>query len=183
LTEIVEERGIVTRLGGDEFGILICCHRGDDLPVRLAGRIVHDIPQPIKLAALSVEVGVSVGVSIFDPEEGTDDEFSARDGSRVETVLRQADMAMYRAKTEGRGLYRFFDRSMDELLQQRVQLEREIKGAIAKGQIVPYYQALVDLNTKETIGYEILARWRHPTRGILLPDLFIPIAEDTGASL
>ena len=102
-----------------------------------------------------------------------------RDGGPVETALRQADMAMYWAKAEGRGCYRFFDRSMDERLQQRVELEAEIKGAIAAGQIVPYYQPLIDLDTSKTVGFEVLARWAHPKRGVLLPEIFIPIAEDT----
>jgi predicted signal transduction protein with EAL and GGDEF domain len=102
-----------------------------------------------------------------------------RDGANVETALRQADMVMYWAKAEGRGQYRFFDRAMDERLQQRVELEAEMKGAIEAGQIVPYYQPLVDLETSETVGHEILARWKHPTRGLLLPETFIPIAEDT----
>ena len=102
-----------------------------------------------------------------------------RDGANVETALRQADMAMYWAKAEGRGQYRFFDRAMDERLQQRVELEAEMKGAIEAGQIVPYYQPLVDLETSETVGHEVLARWKHPTRGLLLPETFIPIAEDT----
>ena len=105
---------------------------------------------------------------------------AARDGGRVETVLRQADMAMYWAKSEGRGRYRFFDRIMDERLQLRVELEAEIKGAIATGQIVPYYQSIIDLHNRETVGFEVLTRWEHPKRGLLLPDIFIPIAEDTG---
>jgi EAL domain-containing protein (putative c-di-GMP-specific phosphodiesterase class I) len=88
-------------------------------------------------------------------------------------------MAMYWAKAEGRGQYRFFDRAMDERLQQRVELEAEMKGAIEAEQIVPYYQPLVDLETSETVGHEVLARWKHPTRGLLLPETFIPIAEDT----
>jgi len=179
LSEIVEGRGMVARLGGDEFGILMRFAQGDDAAVRVARRIVYDVPTPIRLAALSLAVGVSVGVAVYDPD-GNSDELALRDGSQVETTIRQADMAMYRAKTEGRGLYRFFDRDMDENLQQRVQLECEIKGAIARGEIVPYYQPLVDLKTQSTIGYEILARWQHPTKGVLQPDLFIPIAEDTG---
>ena len=151
----------------------------DDQPLRVARRIVHDIPRPIKLAALSLEVGASAGVSMYDPRhEASEGKYS--DGSPVETVLRQADMAMYRAKTEGRGGYRFFDSNMDERLQQRVRLEREIKGAVARGEIVPYYQPLVDLHTRETVGYELLARWLHPTMGVIEPDAFIPIAEDTG---
>jgi diguanylate cyclase (GGDEF)-like protein len=178
LSEIVEADGLVARLAGDEFGILLRCHRGDDAPLRLARRIVHSLPKPIALASLSVEVGVSVGGTIYDSQCDTGG-LGRRDGSAVETAMRQADMAMYRAKTEGRGMYRFFDAAMDERLQERVQLEREIKSAIARGEIVPYYQPLVDLNTRKTIGHEILARWKHPTRGLLLPELFIPIAEDT----
>ncbi len=180
LVAIVEDRGVVARLGGDEFGIIMTvAGDDDDQPLRVARRIVHDIPRPIKLAALSLEVGASAGVSMYDPRhEASEGKYS--DGSPVETVLRQADMAMYRAKTEGRGGYRFFDSNMDERLQQRVRLEREIKGAVARGEIVPYYQPLVDLHTRETVGYELLARWLHPTMGVIEPDAFIPIAEDTG---
>jgi diguanylate cyclase (GGDEF)-like protein len=181
LSELVEDEGMVARLGGDEFGILMRTGKDDDKTIRLARRIVYEIARPIPLAALSIEVGVSVGVAVYDPDASDGNEMAKRDGSQVETALRQADMAMYRAKTEGRGLYRFFDRDMDERLRQRVQLEREIKGAIANGEIVPYYQPLVDLATQTTIGYEMLARWRHPTMGVLAPAVFIPIAEDTGS--
>jgi diguanylate cyclase (GGDEF)-like protein len=179
LTELVDGQGTVARLGGDEFGILLHCPRESDMPMRLAGRAVHEIAAPIPLAALSLEVGISVGIAVYDPKPNVKTELSLRDGSVVETVLRQADMAMYRAKSEGRGVYRFFDPVMDEMLQERVQLEREIKGAIAKGQIVPYYQPLVDLTSHKILGYEILARWNHPERAVILPDVFIPIAEDT----
>ena len=184
LRELVGDGGIVARLGGDEFGILLRYAKGDDLPVRLARRLVHEVPRPIPLAALSVEVGVSLGAAIIDPDKsGKTRGGAARRNRRavVETALRQADMALYRAKLEGRGGYRFHDSEMDENLQQRIQLEREIKGAIARGEIVPYYQPLVDLKTDKTVGYEVLARWRHPTRGVLSPSLFIPIAEDTGS--
>lgn len=180
LTDIVGDKGTVARLGGDEFGIVMTVRQDDELPLSLARRIVHDIPRPIKLAALSLEVAASVGVSMFDPKRERNTEVSRREHSPVETVLRQADMAMYRAKTEGRGRYRFFDSDMDQRLQQRVQLEREIKGAVERGEIVPYYQPLVDLQTQETIGYELLARWLHPKKGVLQPLEFIPIAEDTG---
>ncbi len=181
LSELVDDEGMVARLGGDEFGILMRTGKDDDKLDRLARRIVHEVARPIPLAALSIEVGVSVGVAVYDPDASDGSGMSARDGSPVETTLRQADMAMYRAKSEGRGLYRFFERDMDERLRQRVQLEREVKGAIAKGEIVPYYQPLVDLATQTIIGYEILARWQHPTMGVLAPALFIPIAEDTGS--
>lgn len=178
LTEIVQDKGLVARLAGDEFGILLRCRKDDDAPERLARRIAYSIPLPIALASLSIEVGVSVGATIWDGKNDGGD-LAKLDGSAVETALRQADMAMYRAKSEGRGMYRFFDAAMDARLQERVQLEREIKGAITRGEIVPYYQPLVDLKTEDIIGYELLARWQHPTKGLLLPSLFIPIAEDT----
>jgi diguanylate cyclase (GGDEF)-like protein len=180
LIEIVEDKGVVARLGGDEFGIVMTVGQNDELPLSVARRIVHDVPRPIKLAALSLEVGASVGVSLYDQRRRSSGEVEDPEGSPVEIVLRQADMAMYRAKTEGRGGYRFFDRNMDKGLQQRIQLEREIKGAVRRGEIIRYYQPLVDLHTRETIGYELLARWNHPTLGIIEPEAFIPIAEDTG---
>jgi diguanylate cyclase (GGDEF)-like protein len=181
LSAIVGIDGLVARLGGDEFGILMPVSWDKDAQVRLARRIATEIPQPITLASLVLEVGVSIGVTIDDRDGRRNWELALRDGSEVETLLRQADMAMYRAKTEGRGSYRFFDSAMDDRLQQRVQLEREIKSAIANGEIVPYYQPIVELEGQQTIGYEVLARWHHPREGLLSPGLFIPIAEDTGA--
>lgn len=179
LTQI-SDGGSVARLGGDEFGIILRYRLDSNAPERLARRIVHEISKPVPLAALALQVGVSVGVSTGDPDGACNVAMSERDGTRVDTALRQADMAMYWAKAEGRGRYRFFDRSMDEKLRQRVELEAEISGAIAAGQIVPYYQPIVDLRSRKTVGFEVLARWEHPKRGLLLPDTFIPIAEDTG---
>ena len=180
LQRIVGDEGTVARLGGDEFGIIMPVSRDKNAQVRLARRIAHEIPKPIALAALVIEVGVSVGVAIDDQDIHTTDDIAARDGGEVETILRQADMAMYRAKTEGRGSYRFFDHDMDDRLQQRVKLESEIKGAISKNEILPYYQPIVELGSGTIIGYEILARWAHPTEGLVSPAVFIPIAEDTG---
>ena len=179
LTQIAEG-GSVARLGGDEFGIILRYRLDSNAPERLARRIVQEISKPVPLAALALQVGVSVGVSTGSLDGAGNVAMAERDGTRVETALRQADMAMYWAKAEGRGRYRFFDRSMDEKLRQRVELEAEIDGAIAAGQIVPYYQPIVDLHNRKTVGFEVLARWEHPKRGLLLPDIFIPIAEDTG---
>ncbi len=181
LSEIVEDYGVVARLGGDEFGIVMKVGADDDeLPLRIARRMVHEVPRPIKLAALSVEVGCSVGASMYARDGGHSGGPLRGEHSPVETVLRQADMAMYRAKAEGRGAYRFFDDKMDERLQQRVRLEREIKRAVERQEIIPYYQPLVDLHTQETVGYELLARWNHPSLGVIEPTAFISIAEDTG---
>ena len=120
----------MARLGGDEFGVIMRYRLGSDVPERLARSIVHETSKPISLAALSLQVGVSVGVATCDPSAHRNDAMAQRDGANVETALRQADMAMYWAKAEGRGQYRFFDRAMDERLQQRVELEAEMKGAI-----------------------------------------------------
>jgi predicted signal transduction protein with EAL and GGDEF domain len=124
----------------------------------------------------SLQVGVSVGVATSIPGVSGNHAMAYRDGASVHTALRQTDMAMYWAKAEGRGRCCFFDRTMDEKLQQRVELEAEIAGAIEAGQIVPYYQPLVDLATSKPVGFEVLARWR----GVLSPEAFISIAEDTG---
>lgn len=175
----IAEHGAV-RLGGDEFGVLMHCRADGDAAARLAQRIVHEVQKPIPLAALSLQVGVSAGVAIYDRAGNRNSTMARRDGAEVETVLRQADTAMYLAKPEGRAQYRFFDPAMNQRLQQRVELEGEIEAAIADSQIVPYYQRIVDLKTSETIAFEAFARWEHPTRGLLSPDVFIPIAEDTG---
>jgi diguanylate cyclase (GGDEF)-like protein len=176
----MNEKGSVARLGGDEFGVVLCYHRDGDAPERLARQIVDEISKPVQLAALALQVGVSVGVSAGASDGVYSGAMAERDGTLVETALRQADMAMYWAKSEGRCRYRLFDSSMDEKLQQRVELEGEIGAAIAAGQIVPFYQPIVDLHNSETVGFEVLARWEHPTRGLILPKVFIPIAEDTG---
>jgi diguanylate cyclase (GGDEF)-like protein len=181
----VAEGATVARLGGDEFGVTLRYRAGTDAAERLARQIVHELARPIQLAALSLQVGASVGVATCDASHCGDTSFNStalpiRDGGPVETMLRRADMAMYWAKADGRGRYRFFDRRMDEKLRQRVELEAQIGGAITLGQIVPYYQRIVRLDDAETIGFEVLARWVHPKHGVLTSEVFIPIAEDTG---
>ena len=182
LTQIAEGAS-VARLGGDEFGVTLRYRAGSDAPERLARQIVHELSRPIQLAALSLQVGASVGIATCDSMGCGDTDMTkmaVRDSGAVETMLRRADMAMYWAKADGRGRYRFFDRSMDDKLRQRVELESQIGGAITLGQIVPAYQRIVRLDDGETIGFEVLARWVHPQRGVLTSDVFIPIAEDTG---
>src|SRR4029079_19241650 len=102
------------------------------------------------------------------------------DSGAVETMLRRADMAMYWAKADGRGRYRFFDRSMDEKLRQRVELESQIGGAITLGQILHYNQRILRVETVETIGFELIARCVHPKLDVLTTAVVIAIADDTG---
>src|SRR5262245_5554252 len=136
----VAEGASVARLGGDEFGVTLRYRAGTDAAERLARQIVHELARPIQLAALSLQVGASVGVATCDAPQCADTSLNSsalpvRDGGPVETMLRRADMAMYWAKAEGRGRYRFFDSGMDEKLRLRVELESQIGGAITLGQI------------------------------------------------
>ena len=159
----------VARLGGDEFAAFVPCDgSGDDL-MRLAQQIITALSEPAPWQHARVEVGATIGIALM-PQDGAD----------AEALLRSADIAMYRGKREGRGAYRFFERSMDEELKARVSLECSLRAAIAGGEIRPHYQPLVALPDRKLLGFEVLARWYHPERGVIPPSVFIPIAEDTG---
>jgi diguanylate cyclase (GGDEF)-like protein len=180
LTRIVGDRALVARIGGDEFGILLPVASDEEAPLRIARSITKVVLKPIRLAALSLDVGASVGIATCTADDDPLDVLTAQDGSAIETVMRQADMALYEAKREGGSGCRFFRQEMDDQLRQRVELEREIGPAIRTGQTVPYYQPLVDLRTGAVVGCEVLARWEHPRRGLLPPSIFIQVAESTG---
>ena len=159
----------VARLGGDEFGIILDCVAPElaaEAASALADRIIASVGQPIRIGDQTVEVGASIGIAIC-PNEGTD----------TDTLLRAADMAMYRAKEEGRGRYRFFAQGMANALRERVALERDVRDAVMAHDIVPHYQPLMLLAENRLVGFEILARWHHPVRGEVGPDVFIPIVE------
>jgi len=181
LRQVVGNCALVARIGGDEFGILLPVVSDEEAPLRVAQSIVKELPEPIQLASLSVKVGVGVGIAIFTADDDQSNELTAQDGSVGETVMRQADMALYQAKRGGSSGYCFFHPEMDAQLRQRVELEREIKPAIKAGEIVPYYQPIVDLRSGAVVGCEALARWEHPGRGLLPPSILIPIAEGTGS--
>ena len=162
----------VARLGGDEFGIILdCIAPGDPIAAAsaLADRVIARVGQPISIGDQAVDVGASIGIAIC-PNDGTD----------PDTLLRAADMAMYRAKEEGRGTYRFFRHSMEKVLRERVALEEDVRRAVLAHDIHPYFQPLMQLAENRLVGFEILARWHHPTRGNVEPDVFIPIVEKLG---
>ncbi|OAI23236.1 hypothetical protein A1351_03230 [Methylosinus sp. R-45379] len=162
---------VVARLGGDEFAILMemtpATHM--DQAMRVAGRALSAIAEPIEIGERRVELSASIGVSLC-PENGLD----------VSTLLRAADIAMYHAKRDGRGRFRFFEQSMDEDLRRRAELESALKKAVAAGDIRPYYQPLVDLRDNRVYGFEVLSRWTHDKLGSIPPDVFIPLAEQIG---
>jgi len=168
LTAIVVD-GTVARLGGDEFACIISYPPSSDLPARLAGQIVRDLSEPVQIGQLTLETGASVGIAR-----------APRDGLSGSDLLHGADLAMYEGKRDQRGSYRFFDAEMDLNLRERTTLENDLRKAVENGEIIPYFQPVMDLSEGVIIGFEALARWPHATRGLIPPETFIPIAEDLG---
>jgi len=176
LLEAVRRHGTVARLGGDEFAIITQedgePHEQLEHIKRLAGRLLGAIREPIETGEAKVEIGASIGIVL-----------SHGGGGDVSGLLRAADIAMYRAKQGGRCTFRFFEQSMDDEMRDREALERDLVKALNEGQIVPYYQPLVDMPSQRIRGFEALARWWHPSRGFVPPDVFIPIVEQLGLTV
>jgi len=170
LSECLREGDTVCRLGGDEFAIV---QVGSELQVpetsALANRLIEVVSAPYIVQGHQVIVGTSVGISVA-PDDGRD----------PDQLLRNADMALYRAKGDGRGSYRFFEAGMDARAQARRVLELDLRTALSRGEFEVRYQPILDVNTDRIICFEALIRWRHPQRGIILPAGFIPLAEETG---
>ena len=173
LQNVLRPEDTVARLGGDEFGIIGKAGSGPDrladAASTLADRIITAIQAPIDLGDHTVDVGASIGIALC-PADGID----------PDTLLHCADIAMYQAKRDGRGKWRFFEGSMDAEIRRLAQLESDLRHAIVEERIEPYYQPLVNLADGRLVGFEILARWDHPERGFVAPDEFIPIAERLG---
>ncbi|HLF21383.1 MAG TPA: GGDEF domain-containing phosphodiesterase, partial [Aestuariivirga sp.] len=156
-------------LGDDEFAVVIRGGRCDADIDAIAARIVAAVSEPIIFDGQTVSVGASIGVAAF-PEHADDDE----------SLLHNADLALYQVKTSGRGGYRIFDASVKEAIQQRQLIEQELRLALREGQFELYYQPIVEADTGKIVSYECLLRWHHPSRGILAPGLFLAIAEEAG---
>ena len=159
----------VARLGGDEFAVLLTDLESSDDAEIVARRIIDTINEPFVIDDQPIEIGASIGISIA-PE----------DGITYDKLLKNADVALYRSKSEGRNTWRFFKPEMDERLQERRTMELDLRAAIADEQLEVFYQPLFDLHKNGICGFEALLRWRHPSRGMISPVDFIPIAEDTG---
>ena len=159
---------LVARLGGDEFAIIQSSMQEPLDATLLADRLVAVLGAPFELQGQKVNVGTSIGVVALVESSPADDS------------LRSADIALYRAKAEGRGRWRFFESSMDEDLQRRRRFEDDLGAAVARGEFEVHYQPLVSARTQEITGFEALMRWRHPERGLISPAEFIPVAEETG---
>ena len=159
----------LARLGGDEFTVLLDDVRSEADATGVAERIHQEVAAPLEMAGVEVFTSVSVGIAL-----------SGAGYESPEDMLRDADTAMYRAKAGGRAGHQVFDGDMHQRAVSSLKLETDLRRALERREIVPYYQPIVDLDTGAVVGFEALARWRHPTSGMLLPDLFIPVAEETG---
>jgi diguanylate cyclase (GGDEF)-like protein len=170
LLELVRDTDLVSRTGGDEFSIV---QSGTKQTIAaaaaLAARVVEALSVPFDLGEHHVVIGASVGIAIA-PDDGDD----------ADRLLKNADMALYQSKDDGRGKFHFFKSEMDDEAQARRVLELELRKAVSAGEFEVFYQPIVNLEQDEISGFEALLRWNHPTRGMVPPDAFIPLAEDTG---
>ncbi|MGA2292326.1 putative bifunctional diguanylate cyclase/phosphodiesterase [Bradyrhizobium sp.] len=169
LRDVLQPTDRIARLGGDEFAILQISAAQPASSIALAEKIIEIIGQSCRVDGHDVTVGASVGIAIAHPGN-----------INTETFLKSADLAMYRAKSEGRGTHRMFDPEMDAIVQARRILERDMRTSLAQDGFKLFYQPLVNLQTKKVTAFEALMRWDHPERGIVLPSEFIPVAEEMG---
>ena len=169
LRDIIRSTDRISRLGGDEFAILQMSAVQPGSSFALAEEILTIVGQQCSLDGDDVTVGASIGIAIGCPGE-TD----------AESILKSADLAMYSAKSDGRGTYRMFDPEMDSIVQARRILERDLRAAFSQNQFELFYQPLVNLQTKKVKAFEALMRWQHPERGLISPSGFIQAAEEMG---
>ena len=165
----VHAKDLVVRLAGDEFAVLVEDIEDVDAVRSLARTVIDRVAEPMEVEGHIIAVGLSIGISIGEDAKCDGD-----------LLLKNADLAMYRAKASGRRNYRVYEPAMDAATQARLVLEIEMREAIALGDFDLYYQPVMNLTTGATSGYEALLRWDHQTRGLMAPFEFIPLAEDSG---
>lgn len=169
VSAIMREGAVFTRIGGDEFAVILPDVNSLDGPTALARRIIAAVAEPFSIGPISTSVGVGVGIAIA-PSDAMD----------AELLVQRADRALYRAKSEGRCCIRFFEADMDAHVERRVAIETALRAAVAAKTIVPYYQPVVAFAGRRVIGFEALARWKSDKFGWVAPDLFITVAEEIG---
>ncbi|MEO9461281.1 MAG: EAL domain-containing protein [Marinomonas sp.] len=169
IEKTVGEQDFVARLGGDEFAVLLY---GEDANARsedVAAQIVETLAEPFEIEGHAVVISSSIGVAHY------------QDGLKEPAeLMKRADQALYSAKEDGRNRFALFAPEMDESAQNRRRLELDLRAAIGANEFELYYQPLINIETNETVAYEALIRWNHPERGVVMPDDFIPLAEETG---
>jgi diguanylate cyclase (GGDEF)-like protein/PAS domain S-box-containing protein len=168
--EHIRDTDTAGRLGGDEFAIVLSGLASADHASSLAGRLLKAISEPYEIDGQQVATSTSIGIAVSHPGEDTD----------PDVLMKNADMALYRAKDDGRNVFRFFEPEMDRRAQARRVLENDLRFAVDRGEFAVFYQPLVDASTEKVIGMEALVRWNHPRRGLVSPIEFISIAEENG---
>jgi diguanylate cyclase (GGDEF)-like protein len=168
LQRVVRGIDTVARLGGDEFAIVQSSARPTDAS-ELAAELIETFSEPFEVHGHQVIIGTSIGIAM-----------APADGNEPDQLLRNADMALYRAKAEGRGTYHFFQPEMDAQMQERRRLELDLRKALIANEFELYYQPLIQVASGEVCGFEALIRWNHPERGLVMPGAFIPVAEEIG---
>ncbi len=169
LEHAVDQHGRVGRLGGDEFQVILPGHHQRRDLAALAQRIIAELSEPYAIDGHRVVIGASVGIAL-----------SPDDGVTSEAIIRNADLALYAAKDNGRGRHHFYAPDLHSDAEERRQLEQDLRDALTTGCFELYYQPVVHTATERITGFEALLRWNHPTRGWLPPSKFIPVAEDSG---
>jgi diguanylate cyclase (GGDEF)-like protein/PAS domain S-box-containing protein len=165
----VRGNNLAARLGGDEFAVILASDVSPNEVSDFSARLIKILSASYDIDGIEVVIGASIGVAL-----------SPGDGSTTEELMRNADMALYRAKSDGGGVHRFFEREMDRLAQKRRDMELDLRRAFANGEFELHYQPLVDIAADRISGFESLLRWRHPEKGMISPADFIPVAEDIG---
>jgi diguanylate cyclase (GGDEF)-like protein/PAS domain S-box-containing protein len=160
---------LVARLGGDEFAMILEMDSSPNEISDFAARLIERLSEPYSIDSLEIVIGASVGIAI-----------SPGDGKTGEDFLRNADMALYRAKSEGGGVHRFFEKEMDRAAQKRRDMELDLRYALANDEFELHYQPLIDVAENRIVAFESLVRWNHPKKGMISPAEFIPVAEDIG---
>jgi diguanylate cyclase (GGDEF)-like protein len=169
LRALVRETDTIARMGGDEFAVVQVGISQPADATSLAHRIISAVSEPYDIDGHQVVIGASVGIAV-----------GPGDGVSPEQIIRNADLALYRAKGDGRSTLRFFEPEMDAQMQERRALECDLRKALLSGEFELYYQPVVDLASNEISGFEALIRWHHPKRGMVAPGTFIPLAEEIG---
>ncbi|MES9875153.1 MAG: EAL domain-containing protein [Candidatus Sedimenticola sp. 6PFRAG7] len=169
LKSCLRDSDTLARVGGDEFNLLLPDIKSHDDVAHIASNILSRLEHPINIDGFEVFVSFSIGISLF-PD----------DGNNIEILIKNADTAMYYVKRHGKNNFEFFKDNMNELFMQHLALENELRKALEEDQLKLFYQPQFDLATQQMVGVEALIRWQHPINGLVVPDEFVPLAEETG---